>query len=73
MEIIHEYGSYRYVIAGTLEINGKPDCRLQERNEITRRFFDAYLFDNMDQMFLAIEDKEYTKWLTGKPAYRHYN
>ena len=73
MEVIFERGDWRYVIAGTIELNGKPDCRLQERNEITRRFFDAYLFDNQEQMFLAIEDAEYTKWLTGRPAYRHFN
>ena len=73
MEVIHERGCYRYVLKGTIELNGLPDYRLQEKDEYTKRWHDAYLFDNVDQMFLAIEDPQYTLWLTGKPAYRHYN
>jgi sulfur transfer complex TusBCD TusB component (DsrH family) len=32
-------------------------------NEYTKKYSDIYLFDNGDQMLLAIEDPEYSKWL----------
>jgi hypothetical protein len=54
---------YRYVEVGTLEINGKPDCRIQKVDSYTGRYRDMYLCDNEDQFCLAIEDFEYTKWL----------
>ena len=61
-------GPYRYVDCGYTEF-GTPDFRLQERDEYTKKFRDIYLFDNQEQMMLAIEDYEYTLWLAGKPCY----
>lgn len=66
--LIYERGPYRYVDCGYCE-NGAPDFRLQERDEYTKRYHDVYLFDNQEQMMLAIEDFDYTLWLTGKPSY----
>ena len=63
MNIILERFPYRYVECGTLEINGKPDYRIQKFNEYTRRYNDMYLLDNAIQLDYAIEDFEYTKWL----------
>lgn len=65
---IHERGPYRYVDCGYCE-NGVPDFRLQEKDEYTGRYNEVYLFDNQMQMMLAIEDYDYTLWLTNKPAY----
>ena len=56
---------------GYIQLNGKPDFRLQKANEYTKKYSDIYLFDNGDQMLLAIEDSEYPKWLDpeGVPCY----
>ncbi len=54
---------YRYVQAGILEINGKPDYRIQKMCSYTGRYRDMYLCDNEMQFMTAIEDFEYTKWL----------
>ncbi len=54
---------YRYVQVGTLEINGKPDCRIQKVDSYTNRYRDMYLCDNEMQLMTAMEDFEYTKWL----------
>ncbi len=67
--VIHEHGPFRFVQKGTIELNGNPDYRLQEQDYYNRKWFDVYLFDNQQQMLLAIEDQEYPKWLTGKPCY----
>ena len=71
MNIILERFPYRYVECGTLEINGKPDYRIQKFNEYTRRYNAMYLLDNAIQLDYAIEDFEYTKWLDpeGVPCY----
>ncbi|MDA0778251.1 MAG: hypothetical protein O3C19_04180 [Bacteroidetes bacterium] len=61
--ILLEKFPYRYVQCGTIEINGKPDCRIQKADSYTGRYRDMYLCDNEDQFCLAIEDFEYTKWL----------
>ncbi len=61
--ILLERFPYRYVQAGTLEINGKPDCRIQKVDSYTGRYRDMYLCDNMHQLCIAMEDFEYTKWL----------
>ena len=74
--VILERSPYRYVTCGNLEINGKPDCRIQKWHDWTKRYRDMYLCDNETQMLLAIEDKEYTKWLDPDPevgAYRKYD
>ena len=44
---------------------------MQKANEYTKKYSDVYLFDNGDQMLLAIEDPEYPKWLDpdGVPCY----
>jgi hypothetical protein len=61
--ILLERFPYRYVQVGTLEINGKPDYRIQKVDSYTGRYRDMYLCDNAMQMNTAIEDFEYTKWL----------
>lgn len=68
---ILEKNGFRFVTCGILE-NGEPDYRLQEKHEYTQHWRDVYYFDNAMQCSLAMEDDEYPKWLTGKPAYRHY-
>ena len=62
---------YRYVQDGVIELNGKPDYRIQKFNEYTRRYNDMYLCDNFMQFKTAIDDFEYTKWLdpAGVPCY----
>ena len=62
---------YRYVEDGVIELNGKPDYRIQKFNEYTRRYNDMYLRDNSIQFDCALEDFEYTKWLdpAGVPCY----
>ena len=69
--VIHERFPYRYVQRGYIQLNGKPDFRLQKAHEYTKRYSDIYLFDNGDQLLLAIEDFEYAKWLdpAGVPCY----
>mgnify|MGYP006242121401 CR=1 FL=1 len=68
MKVIHERGPFRYTDNGVLE-NGCGDFRLQEKDFYTKKYHDIYLFDNSMQMFLAIEDFEYTKWLAGHSCY----
>ena len=62
---------YRYIQDGVIELNGKPDYRIQKFNEYTRRYNDMYLLDNSVQLDYALEDFEYTKWLdpAGVPCY----
>tara|TARA_B100000902_G_scaffold352282_1_gene362842 strand:- start:11063 stop:11338 length:276 start_codon:yes stop_codon:yes gene_type:complete len=69
--VIHERYPYRYVQKGYIELNGKPDLRLQKADEYSKKYTDIYLFDNSDQCLLAIEDFEYSKWLdpSGVPCY----
>jgi len=69
--VIHERFPYRFVQKGYIELNGKPDFRLQKAHEYSKKFSDIYLFDNRDQLLLAIEDQEYPKWLDpeGVPCY----
>lgn len=63
MQVILERFPYRYVQCGLLEINGKPDYRIQKWNEWTKRYNDMYLLDNQMQLDTCLEDFEYTKWL----------
>ena len=67
-QVIAERNGYRFVDVGELE-NGFRDYRLLEHHSFTNRWRETYLFDNAIQMQCAIEDGEYCKWLTGKPAY----
>jgi hypothetical protein len=69
MRTIAQIEGFRFVERGTLEINGKPDLRLQLQDEYTLRWRDAYLFDNEMQMLTAIEDLDYARWLTNQPCY----
>ena len=71
MNVILERFPYRYVEDGIIELNGKPDYRIQKFNEYTRRYNDMYLLDSSIQLDLALEDFEYTKWLdpAGVPCY----
>ena len=61
--VLMERFPYRYVQVGTLEINGKPDYRIQKVDSYTGRYRDMYLCDNEMQLMTAMEDFEYTKWL----------
>ena len=71
MNVIMERFPYRYVESGVIELNGKPDNRIQKFNVYTRRVNDMYLCDNAMQLDTALEDFEYTKWLDpdGVPCY----
>ena len=62
-KVLFEREGYRFVEKGILEINGKPDYRLQKKDYYTKRWKDIYLFDNGIQCSLAMEDIEYAKWL----------
>ena len=44
--VLLERSPYRYIQVGTLEINGKPDCRIQKSDSYTGRYRDMYLCDN---------------------------
>ena len=63
MTVIMERFPYRYVQDGVIELNGKPDYRIQKEDYYTKRYRDMYLCDNGMQLVTAIEDFEYTKWL----------
>ncbi len=71
MKILLERFPYRYVECGTLEINGKPDYRIQKANSWSKQYSDMYLLDNQMQLLTAMDDFEYTKWLdpSGVPCY----
>lgn len=73
VKVLHEREGYRFVEKGILEINGKPDYRLQKRNEFSGKWYDIYNFDNSLQCTMAMEDIEYAKWLDpdGVYCYRH--
>ena len=72
--VLLERFPYRYVQVGTLEINGKPDYRIQKVDSYTGRYRDMYLLDNEMQLMTAMEDHDYTCWLDpeGVIAYRKY-
>ena len=71
VEVLLERYPYRYVQSGTIELNGRPDYRIQKFDEWTKRYKDMYLLDNSIQLDYAMEDFEYTKWLDpeGVPCY----
>lgn len=62
-KVLLEREGYRFVDAGTLEINGMTDYRMQKQNYYTKRWNDIYLFDNAMQCSTAMEDIDYAKWL----------
>ena len=61
--VLMERFPYRYIQVGILEINGKPDYRIQKVDSYTGRYRDMYLCDNEMQLLTAMEDFEFTKWL----------
>tara|TARA_B100001142_G_scaffold136269_1_gene137710 strand:- start:16861 stop:17115 length:255 start_codon:yes stop_codon:yes gene_type:complete len=69
--VLLEQFPYRYIQVGTLEINGKPDYRIQKVDSYTGKYRDMYLCDNEMQLMTAMEDFEYTRWLDpdGVPCY----
>ena len=69
--ILLERFPYRYVQAGILENNGKPDCRIQKVDSYSGKYRDMYLCDNELQLMTAMEDHDYTCWLDpdGVPCY----
>jgi hypothetical protein len=62
-KVLLERGEYRFVEAGIIELNGKPDYRMQKQNYYTKRWNDIYLFDNGLQCSTAMEDFNYALWL----------
>jgi hypothetical protein len=60
---ILEKGGYRFVEKGIIELNGKPDYRMQKQDYYTKRWNDIYLFDNGLQFTTAMEDEQYARWL----------
>ena len=72
-KLILEREGFRFVEKGIIELNGKPDYRLQMQDEYTKRWHDVYLFDNSMQCSIAMEDIEYAKWLTDQPCYMDPN
>ena len=69
MKVLAQVEDYRFIEAGILEINGRPDYRLQMQDFYSKRFRDVYLFDNQMQMEVAMEDLDYCRWLTNRPCY----
>jgi len=69
--VLLERFPYRYIQVGILEINGKPDYRIQKVDSYTGRYRDMYLLDNEMQLMTAMEDHDYTCWLDPDrvPAY----
>jgi hypothetical protein len=62
-KVILEKEEYRFVEKGIIELNGKPDYRLQKKHYYTKKWNDIYLFDNQIQGLIAMEDINYVKWL----------
>jgi ABC-type siderophore export system fused ATPase/permease subunit len=60
---ILEREGYRFVQKGIIELNGKPDYRMQKQDYYTKRWNDIYLFDNSLQLTTAMEDQQYARWL----------
>ena len=68
-KVLMEREGFRFVEKGIIELNGKPDYRLQMQDHYSKRWNDVYLFDNSMQCSIAMEDIEYAKWLTNQPCY----
>jgi hypothetical protein len=62
-KVLLEREGYRFVEKGIIEINGKPDYRMQKQDFYTKRWKDIYLFDNQMQCLTAMEDQQYARWL----------
>jgi hypothetical protein len=68
-KVLLEREGYRFVERGIIELNGKPDYRLQKQDWHIKCWKDEYLFDNSIQCNLAMEDLEYAKWLCNDACY----
>ena len=53
MKVLLEREGFRFVEKGIIELNGKPDYRLQEQDYYNRKWYDVYLFDNAMQCTTA--------------------
>jgi hypothetical protein len=69
MKVLAQVEDYRFIEAGIIELNGRPDYRLQMQDFYSKRFRDVYLFDNQLQMEIAMGDIDYCRWLTNRPCY----
>lgn len=69
MKVLAQVEDFRFVECGVIELNGMPDYRLQVQDWYTKRFRDAYLFDNGMQCATAMSDLDYAKWLLNRPCY----
>jgi hypothetical protein len=69
VKVIAQVEDYRFVDVGVLEINGKPDLRLQMQDYYSKRWREVYEFDNAHQCEIAMEDIDYCRWLTNRPCY----
>jgi len=72
-KVLLDREGYRFVQKGIIELNGMPDYRMQKQDYYTKRWNDIYLFDNVMQCSLAMEDIEYAKWLSNDPCYMDPN
>jgi hypothetical protein len=68
-KVLLQTEDFRFVIKGTICHNNKPDYRLQTKHPRYNTWKDTVLFDNSIQCSYAMEDLEYAKLLTGRPAY----
>lgn len=69
VKVLAQVDDFRFIEKGVIELNGKPDYRLQVQNWYTKAWRDAYLFDNGLQLQTAMCDLEYAKWLLNRPCY----
>ena len=69
MKVLAQVEDYRFIEAGIIELNGRPDYRLQMQDFYSKRFRDVYLFDSEMQMEVAMGDLDYCRWLTNRPCY----
>lgn len=70
-KVILEKEEYRFVEKGIIELNGKPDYRLQKKHYYTKKWSDIYLFDNQIQFMIAMEDSQYALWLDSDKVYSY--
>lgn len=72
MKVILERFPYRFTENGLLETNGEPDYRIQKWYEPTDRYRDMFYLDSAIQLDMAMEDREYVKWLDPDPDVASY-
>ena len=69
-KVLLERYPYRFTEGAEL-LNGRPDCRIQKYDIVTKRYKDMYLCDNQIQLMTAMNDINYCRWLDpdGVPCY----